>query len=123
VPARQPPRPRIGAVTHPIRRDVVRRDPDDVLVALVLRAVEREARLAREHGHELLLRLEAPRQLLRRVRVEVDLDAPRAVDGDEPRGLEAPRAHHRRPREARRGAERAVERHGGVRHADARDDL
>ena len=89
----------------------------------VLRLVEREARLARQHGHVLLLGRERPGKLLAPVGVEVHLDALGALDRDEALGLKTARADDGGAGETGRGAEHAIEWYGGVRRADGEDDL
>jgi hypothetical protein len=109
--------------TNPIRCHIIRRDPNDILLAIILRPVERETGFSREDRDELLLGHERPRQLLGRVCVEVDLDPPRALDGDEPLGLEPARADDGGAREPGRSAEGAIERDGSVCDANTANDL
>ena len=89
----------------------------------ILRLVKRETRLARQHGHVLLLGRERPGKLPAPVGVEVHFDAPGALDRDEALGLKTARADDGGAGETGRGAEHAIERHGGVGCADGEDDL
>ena len=93
------------------------------MIGLVLRLVKRETRLARQHGHVLLLGRERPGKLLAPVGVEVHLDAPGALDRDEALGLKTARADDGGAGETGRGAEHAIEWYGGVGCADGKDDL
>ena len=93
------------------------------MIRLILRLVKREACLARQHGHVLLLGRERPGKLLAPVGVEVHLDAPGALDRDEALGFKAARADDGGAGETGRGAEHAIEWYGGIGCADGKDDL
>ncbi len=93
------------------------------MIGVVLRLVKREASLARQHGHVLLLGRKRPGKLLAPVGVEVHFDALGALDGHEALCLKTARADDGGAGEPGRGAEHTIERYGGVSYADGEDDL
>lgn len=70
-------------ITHPIRRNVIRRNPNNILTRVILGSIERQTRLPGQHTNELLLRYETPRQSIGFISVEMHFNSFCVFDGDQ----------------------------------------